>query len=55
MRDMEAEGISTVSEDQLIERVGGMNLAKERAEEVIKKLLAEGILFSPSPGKLRRA
>ena len=55
MRDMEAEGISTVSEDQLMERVGAMGLSKERAEEVIKKLVAEGILFNPSQGKIRRA
>ncbi|MHA1637954.1 MAG: minichromosome maintenance protein MCM [Candidatus Thorarchaeota archaeon] len=55
MRDMEAEGTSTVNEDQLIERVGSMGLSKERAEEVIKKLVAEGILFNPSQGKIRRA
>jgi hypothetical protein len=27
----------------------------ERAEEVIRKLLAEGILFNPREGKIRRA
>jgi replicative DNA helicase Mcm len=55
MRDMEAEGTSTVNEDALIQRVEAMGLSKERAQEVIKKLLAEGILFNPREGKIRRA
>jgi replicative DNA helicase Mcm len=55
MRDMEDEGMSTVSEDVLFERVEVMGLSRERAEEVIKKLLAEGILFNPREGRIRRA
>jgi DNA replicative helicase MCM subunit Mcm2 (Cdc46/Mcm family) len=55
IRDMEAEGTPTVSEDALIQRVLTMGLARERAEEVIRKLLAEGILFNPREGKIRRA
>lgn len=55
MKDLEAEGSSTVSEDALLERVSNMGLAKERAQEVIRKLLAQGILFNPREGKIRRA
>ena len=55
MKDMEAEGASVVSEDELITRVEGVGLPKEQAEGVIKKLLAEGILFNPTHGKLKRA
>jgi replicative DNA helicase Mcm len=55
IRDMEAEGTLTVSEDALIQRVLTMGLSRERAEEVIRKLLAEGILFNPREGKIRRA
>ena len=54
MRDMEAEGMTIVNEDALIQRVEGMGLSKERAQEVIKKLLAEGILFNPREGKIGR-
>jgi replicative DNA helicase Mcm len=55
MRDMEAEGTQTVSEDALLQRVLTMGLSRERAEEVIRKLVAEGILFNPREGKIRRA
>ncbi|MCK5506880.1 MAG: minichromosome maintenance protein MCM [Thermodesulfovibrionia bacterium] len=55
MRDMEAEGSSTVSEEALIERVGKMGLSREKVEEAIKKLQAEGILYSPTSGKLKRS
>ena len=55
IRDMEAEGSPTVSEDALIQRVITMGLSRERAEEVIRKLLAEGILFNPREGKIKRA
>ncbi len=55
MKDMEAEGSSVINEEELITRVGTMGLSRERAEEVIKKLLSEGILFNPSLGKLKRA
>ena len=54
MRDMEAEGMTIVNEDALIQRVEAMGLSKERAQEVIKKLLAEGILFNPREGKIGR-
>lgn len=55
MKDMESEGSSVINEEELITRVGAMGLSRERAEEVIKKLLSEGILFNPSLGKLKRA
>jgi DNA replicative helicase MCM subunit Mcm2 (Cdc46/Mcm family) len=55
MRDMEADGSSTVNEDALIQKAVSMGLAREQAEEVIKKLLAEGILYSPRDGKIRLA
>ena len=54
MRDFEAEGTSTVNQDALIQRVVSMGLAAERAEEVIRKLVAEGILFNPREGKIKR-
>jgi replicative DNA helicase Mcm len=55
MKDMESEGSSVINEEELITRVGAMGLSRERAEEVIKKLLSEGILFNPTLGKLKRA
>jgi replicative DNA helicase Mcm len=55
IRDMESEGSPTVNEDALIQRVLTMGLSRERAEEVIRKLLAEGILFNPREGRIRRA
>ncbi|MHA1480689.1 MAG: minichromosome maintenance protein MCM, partial [Candidatus Thorarchaeota archaeon] len=55
MRDMEGEGSSTVSEETLIERVGKMGISREKVEEAIKKLLVEGILYSPTSGKLKRS
>ncbi|NWF94689.1 MAG: hypothetical protein HXY34_00945 [Candidatus Thorarchaeota archaeon] len=55
MKDLEAEGSSVVSEDALFQRVASMGLPRERAEEVVRKLVAEGILFNPREGKLKRA
>jgi len=55
MKDMEAEGSPVVSEDALLQRVTSTGLPRERAEEVIKKLVAEGILFNPREGKIKRA
>ncbi|MGY5861256.1 MAG: minichromosome maintenance protein MCM [Candidatus Thorarchaeota archaeon] len=55
MRDLESEGTSTVDEEALLQRVQSMGLSRERAEQVIKKLVAEGILFHPREGKVRRA
>jgi replicative DNA helicase Mcm len=54
LRDMEAEGTSTVNTDALVQRAVSMGLAKEQAEEVIAKLLTEGILYSPRDGKVGR-
>jgi replicative DNA helicase Mcm len=58
MRDMEDEGLSTVTEDALIQRVSTMGLPRERAEEAIRKLLTDGMLYEPKgegTGKIRRA
>ena len=55
IRDMESEGTSTVNKDALVQRAVSMGLAKEQAEEVIDKLLAEGILYSPRDGKIRHS
>jgi replicative DNA helicase Mcm len=55
MRDMESEGSPTVNEEALIQRVLTMGLSRERAEEVIRKLVQEGILFNPREGKIKRA
>ncbi len=55
IRDMEAEGSSTVNKDALVQKAVSMGLAKEQAEEVIEKLLAEGILYSPRDGKIRHS
>ncbi len=55
MRELEAEGSSVVSEDALLQRVASLGIPRERAEEVLRKLIAEGILFSPREGKLKRA
>jgi replicative DNA helicase Mcm len=55
IRDMEADGTSTVNRDALVQRAVSMGLAKEQAEEVIEKLLTEGILYSPKDGKIRHS
>ncbi len=55
MKDFEKEGISTVDEETLIKRVTDMGVARERVEETLRKLLAEGILFNPRGGKIKRA
>jgi replicative DNA helicase Mcm len=55
MRDLESEGTSTIDEEALLQRVQSMGLPRDRAEQVIKKLVAEGILFHPREGKVRRA
>jgi replicative DNA helicase Mcm len=55
MKDLESEGTSTVDEEALLQRVQSMGLPRDRAEQVIKKLVAEGILFHPREGKVRRA
>lgn len=55
IRDMEAEGSSTVNRDALVQKAVSMGLAREQAEEVIEKLLSEGILYSPREGKIRHS
>ncbi|MHA2358978.1 MAG: minichromosome maintenance protein MCM [Candidatus Thorarchaeota archaeon] len=55
LRDMEAEGTSTVNIDALIQRTVSMGLSRERAEKVIEKLLNDGILYSPREGKIRHS
>jgi replicative DNA helicase Mcm len=55
IKDMEADGSSTVNKDALIQKAVSMGLAREQAEEVIEKLLAEGILYSPREGKIRHS
>lgn len=55
MNDMESEGASTVNRDALIERAVSMGLAKERADEIIEKLLADGTLYTPRDGKIKRS
>ncbi|TFG35081.1 minichromosome maintenance protein MCM [Candidatus Thorarchaeota archaeon] len=55
IRDMETDGIPTVNRDALVERAVSMGLAKERADEIIEKLLADGTLYSPRDGKIKRS
>ncbi len=55
MKDMEAEGSTTVNEEALLQRVATMGLPRDEAEEVVKKLVQEGILFNPREGKIKRA
>ncbi len=55
MREFETEGTSVVSEESLIQKIMTMGIPRDRIEETIEKLLAEGILFNPRDGKLKRA
>ncbi len=55
LRDLESEGSSTVDEDVLIQRTIAMGHARDRVEEMIKKLQADGILYSPRDGKIRHS
>lgn len=55
LRDMEAEGTSTVNIDALIQRTVSMGLSRERAEKVIEKLREDGILYSPREGKIKHS
>ncbi|MBS3793559.1 MAG: minichromosome maintenance protein MCM [Candidatus Thorarchaeota archaeon] len=54
MKELETEDSSTVSEEALLQRVSDMGVSRERAVEVIEKLLAEGLIYSPSEGKIER-
>lgn len=53
MRDLESEGMSTADKEIVIQRAIAMGQARERAEEIIEKLLADGTLYSPREGKIR--
>ena len=55
IKDMESEGTSTVNRDALVQKVVSMGLTREQAEQVIEKLLSEGILYSPRDGKIRHS
>ncbi|MHA1288797.1 MAG: hypothetical protein ACTSPB_15490, partial [Candidatus Thorarchaeota archaeon] len=55
IKDMESEGTSTVNRDALVQKAVLMGLTREQAEEVIDKLLSEGILYSPREGKIRHS
>ncbi|MBN2229900.1 MAG: minichromosome maintenance protein MCM [Candidatus Thorarchaeota archaeon] len=55
IKDLESEGASTVNRDVLVQKAVTMGLVREQAEEVIEKLLAEGILYSPREGKIRHS
>ena len=55
IKDIESEGTSTINKDALIQRAVSMGLAREQAENVIDKLLSEGILYSPRDGKIRHS
>ena len=55
IKDMEADVGSTVNRDALVQKAVSMGLARERAEEAIEKLLTDGILYSPSIGKIRHS
>jgi replicative DNA helicase Mcm len=54
MKELESDDSSTVSEEALLQRVSEMGVSRERAVEVIEKLLAEGLIYSPSEGKIER-
>jgi len=54
IKDMEADGTSVVNTDALIQKAVSMGLAQDKAEAVIQKLLVEGILYSPTEGKVGR-
>jgi replicative DNA helicase Mcm len=55
LRDLESEGTTTVDEEVLIQRTIAMGHPRDRVEEMIKKLLADGILYSPRDGKIRHS
>ncbi|MHA2432045.1 MAG: ATP-binding protein, partial [Candidatus Thorarchaeota archaeon] len=55
VREMEDEGTITIDEEALVQRIAAATShARERIEEVIKKLLNEGVLYSPRDGKIKR-
>ncbi|MFW9943575.1 MAG: minichromosome maintenance protein MCM [Candidatus Sifarchaeia archaeon] len=55
VRELEDEGMTTIDEEDLIQRVtAATSQARESIEEVIKKLVNEGVLYSPRDGKIRR-
>ena len=55
VRELEDEGMTTIDEEELIQRVtAATSQARESIEEVIKKLVNEGVLYAPRDGKIRR-
>ena len=55
IKEMESEGTANVNRDALVQKAVSMGLAREQVEQVIEKLLAEGILYSPREGKIRHS
>jgi replicative DNA helicase Mcm len=55
IHDLDPDGTSPVNRDALVQRAVSMGLAKEKVEEMIEKLLADGTLFAPKDGKIREA
>jgi replicative DNA helicase Mcm len=55
IHDLDPDGASPVNRDALVQRAVAMGLAKEKVEEMIEKLLADGTLFAPKDGKIREA
>ncbi len=51
---MEDEGIASIDRDDLIQRVVSAGITREKAEEIIQKLVNDGLLYTPKPGKIRR-
>ncbi|MHA2600615.1 MAG: hypothetical protein AM324_000605 [Candidatus Thorarchaeota archaeon SMTZ1-83] len=56
VREMEDEGMTTIDEGELVQRVTtATSQARESIEEVISKLVDQGVLYRPRDGKIRRA
>jgi replicative DNA helicase Mcm len=55
LHDLDPDGTSPVNRDALVQRAVSMGLTKEKVEEMIEKLLADGTLFAPKDGKIREA
>jgi replicative DNA helicase Mcm len=56
IQEIEDEGMSTIDEEELIQRVAAAtSRARESVEEVIRRMVDQGVLYTPSEGKIRRA
>jgi len=55
LHDLDPDGTLSVDRDVLVQRAVSMDLTKEKVEEMIEKLLADGTLFAPKDGKIREA